>query len=384
MELEYRGLLDDGRSIPIDDLGISGYDFTVSKDTVDQLLLNGADAIDDHFKQPRKIELSKIPGSIFFAEAAASTVNIEARTQQRSLHLFIQTTEMIKPQGRSFYSDEALSNHSVSAYPLVTYRQPHQFESKPYDFGQWDDIIEPHSDTGIPIFTYRVFKMGQEVGSAQFYEHPLLCRSADGSRHNVIETTGVLKGFDINAAIENIDDVCTNLPPTRTEQLTSVVIVSTKHGAVRGVANVIGQAMEQKGFSRSVASKAREAFYYVSLFTMNTASYYCQDQRQNDELTKLSTAAYQATIDTTSLFFTNTLLNIACKASSWLGKKADRAGWNQSAGFFKGVAQYAGYGGYAYSTVTRDPVEAGVSIMSGILAQTAVEQAGAVVLQSVR
>ena len=380
MQLEYRGLDKDSRSININDLGLSGYNFMLSTESVNQLLLNGADAIDDKFKQSRKIDPSKISKSVFFAEAAASTLSINPPATTRSLHFFIEPSPTAIPQGRGFDHDEARWNDSIAAYPLVTYRQPHTFESQLYDSGRWDDVVEQHPKTGKPIFTYWVFKMGQKVGSGKFYGHPLLCRSEDGNRHNLIETTGVLTRFDVDAAVEQVDDICTELPPTETEQLKSVSIASATHGAMRGTANVIGRAMEQKGFSHSLASKAREAFYYAGMFTVSTIGYYSQDHQQDDEVTKLTTAAYQGAADTASLFIFNTLLKVACKASHWLAQKADRAGWYQSASFCKGVAQYADYSIYAYNTLTRGPVDAGISIASGTLAQTAVECVGNAVL----
>lgn len=384
MQLEYRGLHDDPRNIQIDDLGLSAYNFRLSEETVRQLLLNGAAAIDKRFQKPR-LSGESVERNGFFVEAAPSVYNIDWLAQ-RSVHLFIQPTDIIAPRGRGFYIETSASHDrygseaTTSAYPLVTYRQPSHTEHEYYDFGQWDNTIQQHPVTKAPLFTYRVFKMDEEVGSIQFYKHPLLCRSEDGTRHNVMEVKGILERADINEAIKNIDDICADLPPTESEQIKNAMISSAKHGAIRGIANVIAQTMKHRGISHSMAEKARDIFYYAGMFTVNTATYYSQNEEQDDELMRLSNAAYYSARDTACLFFTHKCLEIVCRTSHWIGTQADRAGWNQSAEFFKKTAKYGGYSIYAYNSMTRGPLEAAASLASGVVAQTVIEQTGSAVL----
>ena len=246
----------------------------------------------------------------------------------------------------------------------------------PFDSGDWDSGIQSHPDTSEPIFIYRVFNRGIEVGSATFYKHPLLCRSEDGIRHNILKLTGVLSEFDTEFAIKTVEDICEALPPTLQEQVTTTSIRGASHGAIRGVANTLEYGLKTKGYSERAARYAYHGMYYGSMFTMRYWEHYSHLDEDMPELNKLSTAAYQAAWDTGQLWLTNTALKKSSEAATWASQKAMQFGWTKTSralGFF---GRYGGYSVYAHDTLTRGPVHAAASLVSGVAAEKTVSTLG--------
>ncbi len=72
----------------------------------------------------------------------------------------------------------------------------------------------------------------------------------------------------------------------------------------------------------------------------------------------------------------HTALNEGCRIASWMSKKAGAQGWKKTSRTLNWLSNYAGYGAYAYQAGTQGPLQAGVSIASGIVAEQTVTKSG--------
>ena len=216
-----------------------------------------------------------------------------------------------------------------------------------------------------PFFTYRVKQAGTEVGSIQFYKHPLLCRSDSGDRHNVIAVSGVFANVDIDA--KTIDEVCAALPPTLFDR----VAVNAQHGAttglLRGVSNVAGYTLQARNVPPSITKYIRDAIYYGGYFMLH-----CHNRVAEEGFTV--TAMLRAAADTGSLFAVNTAVSWVMQAARVVGAKAAQSGWSKMGGMFNFFANNGSYLVYAANARQHGVVETAAGLAAGAAAQLAVEQ----------
>ncbi|MGE3920377.1 MAG: NACHT domain-containing NTPase, partial [Gammaproteobacteria bacterium] len=178
-----------------------------------------------------------------------------------------------------------------------------------FDMGRWEDSHN-HDITSEPIYLYRVFRLGQEVGSATFYGEKCFCRSENGLRHNVISRSGVLTNFEIDPS--SIQKICSSLPPSNIFEKMfyySQFEPAICHGAIQGIAEVISKAFHRSGkLTQNTANNLRLGLSCFIPFIFNTLSRY---QRSNqDGLAGLYEAAYDATFDIVDLFLLTALFQL--------------------------------------------------------------------------
>ncbi len=184
---------------------------------------------------------------------------------------------------------------------------------------------------------------------------------------------GKLAEYDIDGRLQTLDEICDVLPLTLIEQLTPTSIRAAKHGGIRGVANVLEYSFSLKGFSQKVSRGVNYVVYYGGMFTLNYMNHFSNLVAEDmPESQRMTTAAYYAAWDTGQLALTQGALNRGCQFVGWASQKARQYGWHKTGNFLQGVSYYGGYGVYAYQTFTQGPLQAGVSVASGIAGEFAV------------
>jgi hypothetical protein len=305
----------------------------------------------------------------------------------RPINFFLQRTKIISQQLLlSFYQyhhDEQqksiLGGDTRAIVPMIL-SDPHHKNTRqaaPFDKGLWDDTVQQHPSTGMPLFTYRVFKDTLEVGSAIFYKHPLICRSEDGTRHNIIALTGVLAKYDdIGEKLQTIENICESLPPTFTQELIQVTVRGAQHGAIKGAANTISYTLDKGGFSKQASYYANCTIYYGGMFTLHYTYRYQDIASDIPEVQKIATVAFQAAVDTATLAFTQTVIHQGCKLINWFGQKVQQYSWEKTGSTLQWLSGYAGYGSYAYQAYSQGVLHTGVSIVSGATSEKILEKIG--------
>ena len=242
----------------------------------------------------------------------------------------------------------------------------------------WDSEVKLHPATRRPIFTFRVFQAGIEIGSAAFYNHPLLCKSADGSQNNILSMTGLFDSdifrAQLRVATPALENVCAALPPTVGEQMVAAGWQAAGLGTIGGAANVFGYTLKINGFSEHACTFARGALYYGTVFSWQFNQHYQALGPAADsvsEAQRLTTAAYQAAYDTGSLAVVQIGLSYASRLAGWAERKTAESGWNKTSRFFGWVKKTVPFGSYAYQSYQQ-----GVSVASGSVAAGAGTEIG--------
>jgi hypothetical protein len=273
-------------------------------------------------------------------------------------------------------SESSISSTALQRSPDKIYIE--QSAKTFFDYGVWDDKPYNHPETGEPVFVFRVFKDGQkqEVGSAHFYAHPLICRSESGDRHNV-EFYGVLTSINIDPKM--LENICAVLPPTLQDKIVSSSTHAAKHGAIQGTSIVVGYAVKKTGYSADAAYYTQQAVYYCGEFAMR---FYEHATTTSD----LTTAASSAAMETGYLLLANTVFH----AAGWAGAKAKKYAWQRTGEFLNFIGNYAGYGTYAYDALSHGKAQiaervvmATSSVAAGTATQKGVEVLGKAGVDSV-
>lgn len=277
----------------------------------------------------------------------------------------------------SFQGSDRLTNESIGVLPLLDHS--YQYEEV-YCHGIWDANIQLHSYTAEPIFTYRAYCDGIEVGTAEFYKHPLICRSIDGTRHNLIRLTGMFSHYDMPENLNQVTEVCAALPPTSLDKFTDGVNSGVQHGIIRGTSKLVEKAMVQQGYSLNAAHQVRTACYYLTLFAANTAQHFAADTENSDEFERTKNAIQLAAIDTAQLAIASCVITKVCDTLSWAANKVDESGWHRTASVVNKLAQYGGLSIYAYNTRQQGLAHLAGNVAGGYVAETAVGLMGNAVL----
>lgn len=266
----------------------------------------------------------------------------------------------------------AIDSH-IRSKSLIAYSPKTTTNSLPFDNGNWDFNIHYHSLTKKPIFIYRVYQAGIEVGSASFYMHPLLCRAKLGDQHNMISTTGIFSQFKID--VNSIEDICAELPPSTYEEISLTLCHSVQHGVLCGTSNLIHDFLQITQVPKHIANTIHHSIYYGGYFLLSYNQY--TKEEQNENVQNNLNAFYYAIVKTGSILLTNLFLNRLTQTINDLSHQALN---NEQHRLGKVLGYISNYGIYACN-VTQQRVTttlANIAIASGV--QTFIEKSGRTLL----
>ena len=148
-----------------------------------------------------------------------------------------------------------------------------------FDSWGWDRLPKSHPITKKSLFTLRLFKEDKEVGSAVYYGQPQFCRSQNGERHNIIETTGLLSKQRVNASAA--EEICRlPMPPSVWDKAKDVAL----QGAIGGAVDVLGYALEAKQVSKKTSQMIQDLFYYGAMLWMRYSEHLAEEKTSFDAL----------------------------------------------------------------------------------------------------
>src|SRR3990167_8189700 len=234
-------------------------------------------------------------------------------------------------------------------------------------YGLWDKHIEMHPVTHEPLFTFRLYNQHSqvEVGSVQFYGHPLFCRSELGDRHNVLKTSGIFSQLKLDT--NTTDNICAALPPTFFEELMQSALHSVKHGAIRGLAKVVGHVTAVSKKSKMTVEMTQYGAYLLGYFLL--CCYNNKESQNNDR-------CLNATLNTLFMAAMNIFMLSICYILKFFGNYAAQHGWNKTGNIFKFVSEYTQYGIFAMEAKQRGILAAASSVAAGCASQLLIEGSG--------
>lgn len=149
----------------------------------------------------------------------------------------------------------------------------------------------------------------------------------------------------------------------------SLASPAAQHGVTQGIANTLGYALEQTGYSYKIANISKETLYYVGCSMLSFYRHYTQNQ-------EVASATYQAVAHTGAFLFTNTLFYGIAECSSRLAQKAHKAGWIKTGEALGVVSNYTDYGRYAYDAYVYGITDTAMWVIVGDAAEEVTETAG--------
>ena len=215
-----------------------------------------------------------------------------------------------------------------------------------------------------------------------------MCRSEAGDRHNIIATTGVLSEFDLDA--HSLEEVCAALPPTLFDQVVASVERGAQHGAIRGVANVVGYTLRAQQVPAHIAQAIQQTIYYGSYFLLRYHEYMSQQAQPDWHHTVWATLS--AAVDTGSMWAVTAGLNWLSQVAHRAEKQAHQTGWTRTGNAFKFFGDWVPYASYAYDPGRKLVVEQDIagmaisvaktvtSVTAGLATQQAIEQPGRMIV----
>jgi hypothetical protein len=275
-----------------------------------------------------------------------------------------------------------LSNHAIKFY-IESPRINTTFQTDiPFDSGKWDSEIQQHTKTGEPIFVYRVYKENVEVGTASFYKHRLLCRSEDGTRHNIMQFTGVLEQIQekINLATASFEEICAALPPmplTFFEQTLEDVKEGASKGALlggwRGLSNVVEYGLQKQNVATWKTFGVKYTVYYGGIFLTQFYQHYSQ---QSTEQIGLVSSVYHAAFETMQMGLMQEYLYQFSYLAQKMSTKAHNANWHRTGNALDVASHIMGYGIYSYNVYGQGLVQTVTSVGTGIGVERLTETVG--------
>ena len=245
--------------------------------------------------------------------------------------------------------------------------------------GQWDSTVYPHPCDGKPVFVYRLYHDGSEMGSASFYGQPQFCRSVAGDQHNVLELTGVLSEIDLEMESAFTENICTDLPPTYGKQLAGYACQASAYGAVRGLGQVVNYTFQKSGAATNmVALLVGALVQYGGVYAISLVSHYMRHVVNHDDLTHaILEAAGLAVIDLMQWVVLDLGLQVVQHIFLWLEEYTRvYCGWNKRSDVLQKVGHWLPYSIYARQLISGDVLPATVSLGAGTIAQKVIEGAG--------
>jgi len=245
-----------------------------------------------------------------------------------------------------------------------------------FDSGQWDMKPSYHEETGAPLFTYRVFSQGSEVGSAIFYQHPLLCRDTTAQRHNVLETRGVLSQMKVLDSLSEVEELCASLPPSDFEHLLSASQAGLGHGALRGLARLAQELGNSYQLGGELTPYIYQTVYYGLWFGQRLSHYCAVDSSLESSEGSLYQSSMKAAADTVGLALTNTVIAGAGRLLRWSGEQASELSWHRTGDALKWLGEHSGAAVFAANSYQRGVLATSARVVSGVIAEEAVVSTG--------
>ena len=207
------------------------------------------------------------------------------------------------------------------------------------------------------------------IGSVDLYGAPIVCRSVDGSRTNMMNPQGVIASQ--LPAPKVIEAICVALPPTLLESAEIGIKMGMEQGLLSGVTNVLGRAVCSKSSSKKVIQTVQILLYNSFYFTLRCQAHLAEGQ-------PLEATLYDAAIETGQMFVAST----AGKMVSAIGKEADKRFAFSKLGT---ALSYLGKGGpLLYSAYHRGVVDTGAYLLGAVPMQDFVEGVGDSIVNSLR
>jgi len=258
-------------------------------------------------------------------------------------------------------------------HPETEANEGHKF------FCRWDAQPEQDSYTHEPVFTFRFFNDENDtnnIGSVKFYGQPLLCRSEDSARNNIIEIEGIAKDWQLKSTA-SIEEICRVLPPTLIDKIILQVVSSAVHGFRRGLSKVIGLAYRSVGFSDQFVDMIIRLCDYGSYFCFNCVqSLYNTAESGLTYRQELANAFYNSLIATGKYILFREGINVISSILTWAGQKLETRGHTQAGTTSLFLGRYGHFSLFMYDVITNDAVSTATSVVTGTLAQVLTEKAG--------
>lgn len=239
--------------------------------------------------------------------------------------------------------------------------------------GAWDTILKTDTKTGENLFVYSLYNGEAKVGSATFFKHQLFCRSTDKSRHNVIETTGILAGMKDKINIDLIEDVCQSLPMTFMQTVQNAAMNGAQVGLLRGIANCYGNKLKLGGYSDSSVGFYSQACFYGLYGSMKFGEYYLRMQAES-EITQISSGILLAAYETGNMILISAAIYIVnlllLQASQYFAQNE----WNNAASTFRAAGKLIQWGLFATNLGKQGIAETATSMIAGQLTRIGTEQ----------
>lgn len=241
-------------------------------------------------------------------------------------------------------------------------------------YAEWDSDVETDVITHEPIFKLRVYNNMQdreERGSISFYGQPMLCRSADNQKNNIVRKTGEFSTLDFNETTE-INQICHVLPPSLFDKVLYSAQNGAVNGIVRGSANVIGLTLKTIGVPKKWAAVSSQMGYYGFVFYTNYAEYCAQQEHYKNTCNELNALTYAA-IATGKIFLTQCVLNSISNMFAYGGQKLEESHWTKLGRCVKSAGGFLRYGLFAYNAASSGAIEATTALASGAATEYLIE-----------
>lgn len=259
--------------------------------------------------------------------------------------------------------------------PIMTLGEGHlgiKAKDVGFDNGAWDKNYRLEPSTNKKIYCYRLFKDNKEVGFADFYDVPYLCRSKDSERHNIIRTGGILENLKIESS--TIEDVCQAMPPTLAEKIFITTQKSAMLGTLRGTTNIFAMTLRDRNYSEQTATIISQASFYSAVFILNYMDYLRQTEFET-ESENLMLGAYQSAIKTGELFLSSIVFDYIGRAINQIGEYFYQNSWTSPDGYLNKAKSLLTFGVFAYNS--RDNmIQSAAGFAAGTAAQYVTEKTG--------
>lgn len=282
-------------------------------------------------------------------------------------------------------TDSLFSTKMLQNIPLMAVREnhaalvPYTIDTVKNRVFELTREINPDVRTGVPVFTFHAFEQTNLVGMISLYGHPLICRSEDSLRHNVIDREGIFETPIIKT--EKLSDICEILPPDETALRYQFMERSASHGALRGSTNVIEQAMRQQGISQEASRYTSNTIYFIGYWLLSFMQHYqdyssISDATSEDNAQVVFRAAMNACYDVLYLFVVSAACAGLSSSAQYAAQRAQSAGWTKTAQAVSFFGQHTSKLIYAQGIRENGFINTALNVGSGTVAQQAIECLG--------
>ena len=228
-----------------------------------------------------------------------------------------------------------------------------------------------HSVTGAPIFRYFAYEGKQERGHIDFYQHPLLCASADRARHNVFSATGIFVEVVKQINLEHLSEACEAVPPTVWDEMRLIAsrsgIEGAKYGVMRGVSRIVTNQSIENGYSPDGAQILGKVFFYICFYF-----YQVLQQVTRDEQAINGTVLWRAAIITGQMIVMDLIISGLVGFCHRSSEQLAERGWTRGSHYMARAGQAAGAGLYGYQLYQQGPLAMAASTGAGVVAEQGV------------